>query len=189
MVNIGILVSVFSAVASAQLVDSTRSTSLEEIPIYVKPILGPESIPRLRGFIEYNKGSKAARFRRAEDDFNDKFTGVACLSLSDNADDCPSLIKIEPSIPESYYLDISPEGVISGVYEKQPETKGTVIKVSQTLSVSGPQVKAPIKLVDNKVPEPPVEKSFIQKYWIYIVPFLLMMMMSGNQQQQQQQQE
>lgn len=42
--------------------------------------------------------------------------------------------------------------------------------------------KNPIKVgADGKVIAPPPEKSFIQKYWIYIVPVLVIMMMGGGE--------
>lgn len=178
----------------AQLVDSTRSTSLQEIPVYIRP-LTDESITKrqLRGFIEFNTLTKAAQFRKSEDDFNSKFSGLACLSVEDDhPDDCSSLIKIDRLTTEAYLLDITAEGKILGVYERQNHKSeatdsSSSVQVSQVLSVSSPRVRAPIKLVDNKVPEQPVEKTFIQKYWIYIVPFLLLMMVQSGQQQQGQQ--
>lgn len=42
--------------------------------------------------------------------------------------------------------------------------------------------KGEIKVgADGKVVPPAAEKSFIQKYWLYIVPALIIIMMSGGE--------
>ncbi|GAA5983278.1 hypothetical protein JCM11641_002247 [Rhodosporidiobolus odoratus] len=47
-----------------------------------------------------------------------------------------------------------------------------------------PKEQQPVRLdKDGKILPPPKEKSFIQKYWMYIVPVLLVMLMTGGEEQ------
>ncbi|KAK0537480.1 hypothetical protein OC842_001626 [Tilletia horrida] len=67
----------------------------------------------------------------------------------------------------------------SGAYAKRwTEIEGvnTTIRVGTPVLAADPPLRAPIPVKEDGTPDtPPPEKSFLQKYWMYLVPILILM--------------
>lgn len=112
------------------------------------------------------------------------FEGPACVGVNtkDNGFECSVLTTIADEGDERIVLHLNPLGEPMRVdYSHNTTSKhgNKVTVVNWPPHGPEPLLKKPVPMKDNKVVEPEPQKSFIQKYWMYIVPFLLLMLVSG----------
>lgn len=149
------------------------------VPLYIQP--EASSQVQKYGFLTLDSGSAVY------EPFKDApfYTGKACIGIKqDGRFQCFSYGDLLPSSLEHFivYTDDSLTTITHIDYFREA-SKVSDSRVEVVNSVSKgpiPEFKKPVALVNNQVLEPEVEKSFIQKYWFYIVPALLMFMLSSS---------
>lgn len=162
----------------------------KDIDILASPLNGGE-LERL-GTVALDTSTLEATYYKVQDATS---TGVRCVGTKNKSGEfsCMNVATIASNtVAEiTLYLDIDEEVAnLAYVEHLTANTNGdSYEKVSSVEIIVSPhegpkpELKEPVKLVNGQVQQPEQEKSFIQKYWIYIVPALLMMMVSGGGQQ------
>lgn len=163
---------------SAFLCCVVRATSV--VPLYIQP--EASSQVQKYGFLTLEPGSavyepyKDAPF----------YTGKACLGVKENGHfQCFCYGDFLASSQEHFVVYSDDESLSSIThidYFREPsKVSDSRVEVVKTVTKGPiPEFKKPVALVNNQVLEPEVEKSFLQKYWYYIVPALLMFMLSSS---------
>jgi hypothetical protein len=156
----------------------------KSFPIHIQPLDQQLEIIQ-KGIIDYDADTNSGSFQQLNE-----FTGRACIGIvTDGMFNCVTLADIKGRAKYIVHLNSKQELVnldyVPSVGDDEVVNDEVVIAGIQRGPL--PDLKEPLKLVDNKIPEPPVEKSLLQKYWIYLVPLVLMLVVSGGSEQQQQQ--
>jgi hypothetical protein len=92
---------------------------------------------------------------------------------------------VDGPVKEEITLYLSPDNVVYHIsYLLRPSTTSeTLVNViPYKLIPEGPEAKLNTPVVVNPDGQPPVEeveKTFIQKYWVYALPILLILLTSG----------
>ncbi|AOW06278.1 hypothetical protein B0I72DRAFT_139002 [Yarrowia lipolytica] len=108
------------------------------------------------------------------------FAGEACIGLNVAGDFvCHVLAQIEADKGKEFTIEAK-DGVITKINFKKglPAAEDTV---TITTAQAAPEaaIKEPVQLVNNEILKDEPEKTFIQKYWMYIVPILLLLLLGG----------
>ncbi|KAG5365664.1 hypothetical protein CJU89_0055 [Yarrowia sp. B02] len=109
-----------------------------------------------------------------------EFTGEACIGLNvAGSFVCHVLAQIDAGKAKDFTVETK-DGVITKINYKKglPAGEDTVIT---TTAQAAPEagIKEPVQLVNNEILKEEPEKTFIQKYWMYIVPILLLLLLGG----------
>lgn len=173
------------------------------IEIYARHLSSPNSVPI--GALNYNREDKSATFTPQEVSFE---PGAYCISTSDS--DCLTLTKIEESSTilenKQFAIQLDAAGEVLHITLTNSNLKGVLVRpatsgpvpnldpVSAQKQVKAPQKKVITKIVEdengNQIEEQvevdeEVEdtRSFVQKYWMYIITglFLLLALFSGEE--------
>ncbi|CAN6652626.1 hypothetical protein TRVA0_026S00430 [Trichomonascus vanleenenianus] len=147
------------------------------VPVLLQPAGSADVVTH--GSITYDTSMGEARF---SPESQEKYTGKACIGIGFEGSDfeCLAYGDVQPEAREEYTLHLNADGkVIKLDYSRNLSAEGHAVKIFKAASGPMPQVKQPIKLVNNEVPKEEPPKTFLQKYWMYIVPVVLMLMVSG----------
>jgi hypothetical protein len=152
---------------------------LHAINIYYKPV--DSGKPGKLGLIKYDSLDNRADF--VQDANSVDFKGLASIGFeNDSGIHYSAFGQLDSELPKDFIVHLIDDRVFKVDYALgEPGTSPASSNVYIALPAKGPQppIKEPIKLVGNKVPEPEPEKTFLQKYWYYIVPIVLMTLVSG----------
>jgi hypothetical protein len=171
---------------------NAETKDLNHTHIYFRP-LTERTATLVKGSIAYNStyGKFIANAQTEE------IEGQVCIGIKDGKEgdfNCHALTVLRKDYVENYYLYLNDDYSIQHIDVTTTKSSEDVNRLTkQTVQVTMlknvgkgplPQVKRPIALVDNVVRVPEQPKSFLQKYWMYIVPVLLMFLLSGGTQEQ-----
>lgn len=108
------------------------------------------------------------------------FSGEACIGLDVTGTFvCHVLAHIEAGKGKDFTVEAK-DGVITNVNFKKglPAAQDTVV-IASAQAAPEAAIKEPVQLVNNEILKEEEDKSFIQKYWMYIVPILLLLLIGG----------
>lgn len=108
------------------------------------------------------------------------FSGEACIGLNVAGDFvCHVLAKIEAGRGKEFTVEAK-DGAVTRINYRQGALAGEDTVIISSVA-AGPEAvaKPPVQIVNNEVLQDEPEKSFIQKYWMYIVPLILLMLLGG----------
>lgn len=110
------------------------------------------------------------------------FSGEACIGLNNVAGSfvCHVLAQIESGKGKEFTVETK-DGVVSKInYKKGLPAAEDSVTIAQTQAAPEAAIKEPVQLVNNEILQDEPEKTFIQKYWMYIVPILLLLLLGGS---------
>lgn len=147
------------------------------LKVLLQPLGSTETI--LRGVISYDpEDVKDVTYERTKNTAD--VTGKACVGIELPGGDfkCMALGNLNNTACDRIVVHLNEDNTVRNIdYSVDGIDSVQVIKRVSKGPVPG--MKEPIKLVDNEVPQEEAPKSFLQKYWMYIVPVVLMLMVSG----------
>lgn len=153
----------------------------EHLKVLVQPIEGDTSSTTLRGVITYDpEDLKDVQY---EPNTNaSPINGKACVGIEVSGKfNCMALSNFNDLSSDKIVVHLNRDNSVNKLdYSRNPvsgHNEASVIKGASKGPI--PALKEPVRLVDNDVPKEEPPKSFLQKYWIYIVPPLIMLMVSG----------
>ncbi|ODQ64407.1 hypothetical protein NADFUDRAFT_43404 [Nadsonia fulvescens var. elongata DSM 6958] len=177
--NVIVLVTMVSAVTQYNMasLDQYQRSAV----IYARPIdIEADKLIRL-GIVTYNLADDTVSFTK---NTSVTYQGLACVGVTvqdhDESIRCRSLSKISRDSQTLLNLYIDEKGAIANLdYLNAPETHVVLFKPARSIRPGPkPLLKEPMVLVGLKGPSggqtaQEAPKSFIQKYWMFIVPGLL----------------
>lgn len=173
----------YSTLIAAVFLFGTVYGQFQAINLYYKPLELEE--PHKLGTIRYNCLDASAEFVQ---DHRIVSEGLASIGFEDSTGNIyySALGQLDSKRQKNLILHIANDHVFKVDYnlEDTVDDSNGFHVVVQPGPAKGPQpaIEAPIKLVNNKLPEPEEEKSLIQKYWFYVIPLVLMLLVSGGAQ-------
>ncbi|KAG5357595.1 hypothetical protein CJU90_6435 [Yarrowia sp. C11] len=108
------------------------------------------------------------------------FSGEACIGLNvAGSFVCHVLAQIDADKSKVFSVEAK-DGVITKInFKKGPSAIEDKVIITTAQTAPEAAVREPVQLVNNEILKDEPEKSFIQKYWMYIVPILLLLLLGG----------
>lgn len=149
----------------------------DNLKVWIQPLGSTETI--LRGVISYDpEDVKDVSYERTKQTVD--VTGKACVGIEfvGGGFKCMALGSLNSTANDRIVVHLNEDNTVRNLDYSVDDTD-TVQVIKRDVKGPVPGMKEPIKLVDNEVPQEEAPKSFLQKYWMYIVPVVLMLMVSG----------
>lgn len=157
---------------------------LEAIDVFYRPIDSGKQ--EKLGVVTYNLLDKKAGFVQ-DANFLD-FEGLASVGFEDKSGQVhySTLGKFDKKNHKEFVVHLFKENLLKidySIIKQEADTTSSSDYTHILLPEKGPQpsIKEPIIMVGDTIPEPVPEKTFLQKYWLLIVPILLLTMGGGGQ--------
>ncbi|KAA8914420.1 hypothetical protein TRICI_002918 [Trichomonascus ciferrii] len=147
----------------------------DNLKVLIQPLGSTETI--LRGVISYDPEDVGdVTYERTKQ----TVSGKACVGIELSGKDfkCMALGNLNNTASDKIVVYLNKDNSVRNLDYSVDDTDNVQV-IRRDAKGPVPGMKEPIKLVDNEVPQEEPPKTFIQKYWMYIVPVVLMLMVSG----------
>lgn len=190
---------------------ATATACLADFSVYTRALAGQEAVKL--GDVQLDSETGEPVFTLSEQ-IEQATEGTYCIGVKSAQGEfvCSSLVELEKPLHYNLVISLKPNDEVSSVSLQPSKAEGIAPVVQRSVKAAEPNLKSQQRLgqkgssarpageaadddeqlvsISSSSVFPPIltdlqpEKSFIQKYWMYIVPGLIMFLLTSNGQEE-----